>query len=469
MKSLSGHLLIMVLSATSCLSVARTERNSDLVENARETFVASEMDARAHKIVSQSAAGITLQIEVLPRHCKRERVETVRRITTIENTVNGTHVAIAAALSGAALAAGIVTIMDAPNVPQADDPRTKNPVSRERAYETGIGLTVLGGVGAGATILALLDSRDETKAPGSFERKSTEIVEAHRCGASYAAGESVWIDNEKGKPFQLGTTDNRGAVSIAWQTIPESMLAPGTPAAMRKELKVRRLGTEVLVPSSGPPLDLEKAATDFAHRRDLVQWEKAEPERCKRPMGPRDCDGIKAYLRVSPKGSFADEARGIIDSSAARMEEIQEGADWTNADQESCKRPASATDCDGIDRYLTAHPNGAHAAAAKKMLAASEARIAALQRRAEARASLQSSADELCHVLEQLSQLEDAVKIQMEIDIRSGTQNLLANRNMIAARIHLVRKRSDLLKEFSSAGVKFNRKDDCAESNEAGQ
>ena len=102
--------------------------------------------------------------------------------------------------------------------------------------------------------------------------------------------------------------------------------------------------------------------------KDRKAWSEAKAEQCRAPKAATDCDGIDAYLSLFPSGEHAQEAKQILTTSAPVLTPLRDEAAWTSANLAACRTPESSRACDGVQAYIQAHPQGQHADEAKRML-----------------------------------------------------------------------------------------------------
>jgi hypothetical protein len=119
-----------------------------------------------------------------------------------------------------------------------------------------------------------------------------------------------------------------------------------------------------------------------------------------------------------------------------------------------------------FEQYLARHATGRHATEAQHYLKAASAKLAVLKKQEEARSRVADSIQQLCTVVQQLSQLDSADRLQSRVDSASGTVNLYQRRQNATARVLLGDQKRRLQKEIAQVGVRFNRKLDCESDEE---
>ncbi len=126
-----------------------------------------------------------------------------------------------------------------------------------------------------------------------------------------------------------------------------------------------------------------KAKEEAAQRKaDRTAWGEANVDACRAPEKSTDCDGIDAYLAAFPQGEHVDEAKQILESVMPTLGPMRDEAAWKAADAPRCRSPKSSGDCDGVQAYVKEYPQGRHADEARRLLRLKRAvlaRLAALE------------------------------------------------------------------------------------------
>jgi hypothetical protein len=113
----------------------------------------------------------------------------------------------------------------------------------------------------------------------------------------------------------------------------------------------------------------EKAKIEAAED-DL--WKAGNVEGCKKPTTATACDGVKAYLEKYPTGKHAAEARAAMQEGETAAAAGKEEDVWKAAMVDQCKKPTKSYDCKGVEDYVAKYPTGAHVAEGKEAMKASE-------------------------------------------------------------------------------------------------
>jgi hypothetical protein len=88
-----------------------------------------------------------------------------------------------------------------------------------------------------------------------------------------------------------------------------------------------------------------------------------------------------------------DCANGAVcECGGPRLTELRDDESFATAHVDLCSVPKGADGCDGIEEYLSAFPNGRHAAEARSAQAKSAGTIARLRAQAQARAAAEAKA-----------------------------------------------------------------------------
>lgn len=112
-----------------------------------------------------------------------------------------------------------------------------------------------------------------------------------------------------------------------------------------------------------------KAAEEAEQAKlDREAWAKAKPDACRNVKAAADCEGIDAYLAAFPQGEHAEEAKKILEAVATTLTPLRDDAAWKAAAVEDCKTPKTSNACDGVKAYLEKYPQGRHAEEASTML-----------------------------------------------------------------------------------------------------
>ena len=114
----------------------------------------------------------------------------------------------------------------------------------------------------------------------------------------------------------------------------------------------------------------KKAAADRDRKRqDDTAWMSARPVACTEPRRIEGCDGVQKYLTEFPEGAHADEARAALATGKPKLELVQKDENtWAGAGVEACRREHTRTDCAGVEVYLAKFPAGLHVDAAGQLL-----------------------------------------------------------------------------------------------------
>lgn len=148
----------------------------------------------------------------------------------------------------------------------------------------------------------------------------------------------------------------------------DGVFGPGSRAAItRYQAKAGFPGTgfldETQIERLGLQVERHKAEVAAEKRRQELEAEKKDREAWAAVAETGDEAGLRAYLELHPKGLFAPIARerlDVIEAEARTQAEALEKSDWEKASDSGTVQSLNA--------YLKAHPEGAHAAAARERL-----------------------------------------------------------------------------------------------------
>lgn len=102
-------------------------------------------------------------------------------------------------------------------------------------------------------------------------------------------------------------------------------------------------------------------------RRDADEraWKEADLERCSAARSVDACSGVESYLaaarRKEVRGGHEVEARRTLAETEARRAALRrDDAAWRAAGSEACGRTRARADCAGVERYRAMYPDGLH-------------------------------------------------------------------------------------------------------------
>lgn len=113
----------------------------------------------------------------------------------------------------------------------------------------------------------------------------------------------------------------------------------------------------------------------------------AERRACANPQRKEACQAIEQFIESHPTAREGTEARALLAQAKPWLDLIGEAEDWRHLRPaiNACKNPRTSADCDSIKGYLTLWPRGAHAPEARSLLERSQPRLAQLAHEQERR------------------------------------------------------------------------------------
>lgn len=138
-------------------------------------------------------------------------------------------------------------------------------------------------------------------------------------------------------------------------------------------------------PETGLAKEEEPTADRSTQRQEEASWNLLVLSDCTSPHQLNGCDKVKMYLAIYPMGRHVTEAKQALEVGSPIIAKLAEEQDWGNAQPETCKALKNANDCDGVSRYLSGQPSGAHVEEARTLLAQAQPRIMAVRETEERR------------------------------------------------------------------------------------
>jgi outer membrane protein assembly factor BamD (BamD/ComL family) len=137
---------------------------------------------------------------------------------------------------------------------------------------------------------------------------------------------------------------------------------------------------------------------DLGHVSTEALWLHYEAEaakgvdvaRCEAAATPDACAEVEAFLSDFPNGAHRAAAEQAL---AVGKQKFKDEQAWAIVDVASCQKPKTSQDCYAVRAYLTAYPDGRHAAEANALLASVKNKLAALEAAEKVREEAQARAD----------------------------------------------------------------------------
>jgi len=298
--------------------------------------------------------------------CQNRSVRHVEEVRTSERFMEDNYAWYMGGAGLAALTAGSIGAVDASNV-YTDDAtsRTYNPTGPDKAFLAN-GALLATGVAAGALLLV-----SAIRASGTEETVKPKEIAADPTGDPFPCAQKtlpnepvVALVGQDQKP--LGSTNSAGVLDV---DLDDAL----PPIWFGNEIKLAVRGRIVLT------VDV----TSLQRSREEKLWRRIPLDQCRTPTASDSCKILKAFLQWFPDGSHSAEAKTILDGAQAKLARLLDDESWKAIDS-ACRDGHFGTSAEGatlclpIREYLEKHPNGLHAAEARKLLAVSDQMIARL-------------------------------------------------------------------------------------------
>ena len=309
-RSLAYRASVLLLAALAGCAPTRVIERDDDVQTGHRTRTAPGRDRTTVAVVraDDDEATITLQSR---ETCDQYDQRVLHRTHVVER-----HASVGAQVLfylGAAvgLGTGAWVVADVPNIPDANDPMTRNPVGAT-------GATVIGALQlvAGATCLALgigtsVRGRTSETDKGTVYSTISDSARSVECGRHVIAGEPVaLVAGESAARVEIGRTDARGKVAVRWAMIGE-LFAKGSPSAAQVLVQGDAVAT----------VDLDAARTFWAMRTRQRALELAQSDKVGEALAEAD--------RAAALGADVSSVRDAIanaPTSIAHKREVEEQA-----------------------------------------------------------------------------------------------------------------------------------------------
>jgi hypothetical protein len=216
-RSATAALAAAALASASCVPIQTTKSPVDTVLST-ETVIGEPNSSYMIAKVDATSDGVSMRV-TQSSSCEEKRVETVRRRTNVVRKPKLGLLVFELVVGVGGLATGAGILIDAPNVPEQDDPFMSNPISREQAY--GIGFATLG-VGALAALVGGIDlwrSRDGVQGVETVKRDVEGETKIITCNDSAVANQDVGLVIRH-LYIPVGTLDGEGALQFGWEVVP---------------------------------------------------------------------------------------------------------------------------------------------------------------------------------------------------------------------------------------------------------
>ena len=240
---------------------------------------------------------------VVTRGCQRVEVEQIEVSQHLEAREDTAAAWTLLGLAGLAVAGGVVLAVDGRYVYDSDrNGRQYNPVGPTGAYAGG---GVLIGLGS---LLAVYPLVWLTRVAQASEERTSTLERPRVADVGNVPCEGAPVPLSVVVSFRAGSThihrktDGHGQLSVD-----VAELIPAAVAQQYDQVDVYVANRHV----DGIPMTVVRAEQQ---RRDERAWARAQADRCvdKAAAQRGDCDGVRAYLKMVPAGSHADEARQLL-------------------------------------------------------------------------------------------------------------------------------------------------------------
>jgi hypothetical protein len=304
---------VCALAATGCAEISlHTVDTHETVLSSRQQVVAGS-SVRVRSRID----GTTLFLET-NQGCDLVQMEEVRRVELREADEDLTEEFTVLGLATLPLVTGIVMLVDAPNVYEADRNSAQyNPVGPEGAYIGGTVLTAVGGLMALIPIIELM-----RVAAAGEETESTTT----RQGATVSA--NVPCDTEN-RPIATSVTLVVGATHLSTPgTNHEGRLELDLARAIPHDVAKRAVSVQVIVAGRVVgELDIEPildAQEEMMREDEAKSWKQVDRTRCvSAPLeDTAACESVQAFLNRFPEGLHSNEARDLLSARAKRSDKV---------------------------------------------------------------------------------------------------------------------------------------------------
>jgi hypothetical protein len=358
------------------LGCASVEARPAAVVNERVIRTEAVEGPPAQLLTTIAAPGNGELVVETTRGCEiRERRIVERELETrYENKSPWVDVTLAS--GGLALtAAGITTLIDAPNVAPAHSTGPDyNPVGGGTAAVIGTGMLV------GGLVLGALVAIDVVRVRRVGRR--TEVIHAagglisakaecqHRQGV-----EGVDVELRLGRlGYGAGKTDAEGRIA----TTLDAVLPP------EAHLPLRNASAKVVV---GGEVEGELDLRAFAVQREELAWQSVNLQQCADALTADACARVQSHLSEYPDGPHVEDARRTLAHAAPQLAKLNDQLAWRRV--QSSMRACSGRDaseaiaidvaCGVVAGYVRDFPHGEHVREAETAVAAGRVRSSAMR------------------------------------------------------------------------------------------
>jgi hypothetical protein len=113
----------------------------------------------------------------------------------------------------------------------------------------------------------------------------------------------------------------------------------------------------------------EETATTSARVDEETEWNAARPTGCEFPASLTGCDAVRLYLAKYPGGAHVEEANKALAAGQPQLEKLQKDENaWQQAGTTTCRTHTGTEPCVGVELYLAKYQAGLHADEARALL-----------------------------------------------------------------------------------------------------
>jgi hypothetical protein len=208
------------------------------------------------------------------------------------------------------------------------------------------------------------DTKKEVERPGGVAKRGVP------CGDGGVAEQPVELRAGSDR-FPLGRTDASGKLSA---DLVDLLPAP-------KRLPASRVALLFVGDESSRQVDLRPAVAG----REKREWNRLNTAACTNPSFAWGCLAVEGFLEDYPDSVHVEEARKVLETGRPKILVLKDHELWATMPVTTCgdSKSTSTADidqaCELVRGYLAAYPDGAHAAEAKRAIAAGDARARRLR------------------------------------------------------------------------------------------
>jgi hypothetical protein len=356
----------LLLAIATCAGCATIGYGAPVVVSERRVGTRTETRStgKSHVVSDQNGSLLTISVTRVCEADEIERYEVTERRERTNQSATGDWVMAAAGV--VSIGTGAVLVGDASSTyPDDTTSKSYNPTgpTKERVWGgvlLGVGALLAGAAGYDViSVQGGVDTKKEVERPGGAAKRNVP------CGEGGVAEQTVELRAGADR-FPLGHTDVSGKLSIDLvDVLPAPKLLPASRSA------ILFVGDE-----SSRQVDLRPVVLG----REKRDWDRLKTASCTNPSFTWGCLAVEGFLEDYPDSVHVDEARKLLEIGRPKIRVLKDHELWATMPVTACTdtKSASAADidqaCELVRGYLAAYPEGAHAAEAKRAVAAGDAR-----------------------------------------------------------------------------------------------